>query len=341
MRVDTANRSFATLGVVALVIGMVLFCGAVGCVLLALLVSRVARAGPHTLVASGHWVAVLFVVIVVIGVLLGVRTVIEQLRASRALGRRVRALELPLPGHIEDAVQRAGLGGRVSRLDSAEFFSFAYGALTPRVAISRGLVEGASEEEVSAVLEHERYHVQNLDPLKVMLARAAPAAFFYFPVLGGLRERYVAGRELAADRRAVDACGRRPLTSALLKVVSAPRWGELQAAAAIGGPDLLDVRIAQLEQGREPGVAAVTRAAVAVSLVSGLAMIGLFVASVVAFGGPSAVTRATGTGFSVLDIASGVLCAAPWIAGGLLGYRWLARRTRRPLTGRHPRTTVL
>ena len=32
-----------------------------------------------------------------------------------------------------------------------------------------------------AVLEHERYHVRNLDPLKVMLARGVPAMFFYLP----------------------------------------------------------------------------------------------------------------------------------------------------------------
>jgi hypothetical protein len=37
--------------------------------------------------------------------------------------------------------------------------------------VSRGLKERASPGEPHAVLEHERYHVYNLDPLKVLLAR--------------------------------------------------------------------------------------------------------------------------------------------------------------------------
>lgn len=61
------------------------------------------------------------------------------------------------------------------RLDTANR-SFAYGAFTPRVAVSRGLYEAASQQELDAVLAHERYHIRNLDPLKVLLARALPAA---------------------------------------------------------------------------------------------------------------------------------------------------------------------
>jgi len=104
----------------------------------------------------------------------------------------------------------------------------------------------------------ERYHVRNLDPLKVLLVRALPATFFFVPALAALRSRYVAGRELAADRRAVRACGHDPLVGALLKVVRGPAWGELQAAAAIGGSELLDLRIAQLESGSEPRLGAFT-----------------------------------------------------------------------------------
>ncbi|MBW3672283.1 MAG: hypothetical protein KY432_11505, partial [Acidobacteria bacterium] len=41
---------------------------------------------------------------------------------------------------------------------------------------------------------------------------------------------------------------------ALLKVVRGPAWPELSTAAAIGGDELLEVRIAQLESGREPRI---------------------------------------------------------------------------------------
>jgi beta-lactamase regulating signal transducer with metallopeptidase domain len=181
------------------------------------------------------------------------------------------------------------------------------------------------------VLEHERYHVRNLDPLKVLLARALPATFFYVPALASLRGRYIAGRELAADRRAVEACGRQPLAGALVKVVEAPRWPELHAAAAIGGPDLLDVRVAQLERGSEPAIEGVSAHAVVLSLVGVGVLATAFVVSVVGFGGPSAVADATGASLRPLDILLGAFCALPWIVGGWLAYRWLARRASRDL----------
>jgi beta-lactamase regulating signal transducer with metallopeptidase domain len=214
-------------------------------------------------------------------------------------------------------------------VDSAESFSFTYGALHPRVVVSRGLFDQASEDELRAVLAHEAYHVRNLDPLKVVLARTLPATFFYLPVLRDVRGRYVAGRELAADRRAVEACGRPPLAGALLKVVAAPRWPELRAAAAIGGTDLLDARISQLESGREPPVEGITWRAAALSVIGLVALTGAFVASVLAYGGPSAVEHASGVDLRPLNVLLGLLCAVPWILGGWIAYRWLTGRARR------------
>jgi Zn-dependent protease with chaperone function len=333
VRFDTANRSFAGLSAISIVLGMLVLCGAAGCVLLALLVSQLAQDGSGALTSDGHdlWPAVAFITIVGVGMALGIWSVRGQVKASRKLSRRVRDLELPLTAELGEAADRAGLSGRVELVDSGECFSFAYGALTPRVAVSRRLLEDASASELDAVLEHERYHVRNLDPLKVLLARALPATFFYLPALRALHTRYVAGRELAADRRAVQSCGRKPLAGALYKVVRGPGWAELGAAAAIGGPELLDVRVAQLESGSEPRIAALTARALLLSLLGATLLTALFVASIVSFGGPSAVARATGSSLTPLDVAGGLLCAVPWAAGGWLGYRWLSRRTRHGL----------
>jgi Zn-dependent protease with chaperone function len=329
---DTANRNFTTLLGVSLLAGMFIFCGAVACVLVALVAVRFGQDGFGALTSGGEslWPAAAFIALVGSGAVLGIASVAGQARASRRLAGRVRRLALPLPSALAEAARLAGLGGRVALVDSPERVSFAYGALTPRVAVSRGLFEAASPTELAAVLAHERYHVRNLDPLKVLLARALPAAFFYLPVFRSLHARYVAGRELAADRRAVEICGRAPLAGALLKVVRGPDWPELRAAAAIGGAELLGARVAQLETGSEPPVPALT-SALAASVAAGFLLVALFVASVASFGGPSAVTRTTGASLAPLDLASAVLCAAPFAAGLWLGYRWLARRTRIPL----------
>jgi hypothetical protein len=333
MMLDTANRSFAGIAAVSLLAGMLALCGAVGCVLVALLVARLAGDGLSAFAdePDAVWPALAFIAVVGAGAVLGVLSLRRQVRASRALARRVDALELPLTRELRAAAERAGLAGRVKVVDSSERFSFAYGALAPRVAISRGLVEVAESEELEAVLSHERYHVRNLDPLKVMLSRALPRSFYYVPVLDGLHTRYVAARELAADRRALWSHGRQPLAGVLYKVVRGPAWPELSAAAAIGGAELLDARLAQLELGSEPALAGPTRRALALSLLGAAALTALFAVAVAGFGGPSAVGDVTGDRFTALDVAGAAVCAVPWFIGGWLGFRWLARRTRRPL----------
>lgn len=334
MRLDSANRSFLVLMVLALLLGMYVLCGAVGSVLVPLILARISREGIAGLLDSGGSMlpVLLFIVLVAVGLAFGARSIARQILASQRLMRRVRDLTLELPDELAFTAAEIGLGGRVVLLDAPERFSFAYGVLTPRVAVSRGLVEGVSDEELRAVLEHERYHVCNLDPLKVVFVQAFSAAFFFLPALDSLRARYLAGRELAADRRAVRACGRRPLVSALLKVVRGPDWSELEGVAAIGGPELLDVRVAQLETGIQPKLSTLSITRATVSLLGATLFAATFLAAVFSFGGPAAVYRATGTGLTAADLLSGLTCAAPFAGAGLVAYWLIARRASRPLT---------
>jgi Zn-dependent protease with chaperone function len=334
MRLDSANRSFLALMVLTLMLGMYVLCGAMGSVLVPLVLARVSHDGLRGLTSNADSLlpVLLFIVLVAVGLTLGARSLVQQIFASRRLARRVRRLALALSDELAGTATDAGLEGRVVLLNSPEWFSFAYGVLTPRVAVSRGLLEGVSDVELRAVLEHERYHVCNLDPLKVVLVQALSAAFFFLPALDSLRLRYVAGRELAADRRAVRACGRRPLVGALLKVVRGPEWSELEVAAAIGGLDLLHVRVAQLESGKQPKLAAFSVRRATLSLAGAALFAATFLASVFSFGGPAAVHRATGTGLSTADLLGGLTCAVPFAGVGLVAYWLLAQRASRPLT---------
>jgi hypothetical protein len=330
VRLDTANRSLLGLVGASLVSAVWLLCGAAGCVLLSLIVYRVARDGPGALIGDDALLpAAVFLALVGVGAMLGVRSLGRQVASSRRLARRVDELALPAPSVLRETAARTGLSDRLVLVDSAEPFSFVFGAVTPRVAVSRGLYESASPSELEAVLEHERYHVHNLDPLKVVLARSLPATFYYLPVLRDLHLRYIAGRELAADRCAVTACGTRPLAGALFKVVRGPHWPELSTAAAIGGPELLDMRIAQLERGIEPKLGLVTGPRLLISLLGIVALGASFVMAIVLAGGPAAVSAETGMSLQPLDIVLGLGCALPLVAAGWGLHRWLAQRARR------------
>jgi beta-lactamase regulating signal transducer with metallopeptidase domain len=198
--------------------------------------------------------------------------------------------------------------------------------LTPRVAVSRGLVEATSADELSAVIEHERYHVRNLDPLKIVLTRSLSAALFFLPALNALRARYVADCELAADRHAIAQCGDRSLAGALLKVIRGPSWNDLSVAASIGGPDLLDVRVLQLETGAEPRSAAIGRRPIALSILSAILFTLAYLASAYSLGG-----SATVSGLASSTVLDGLLCGMPFAAVAIALYLCVATRARRPV----------
>lgn len=148
------------------------------------------------------------------------------------------------------------------------------------------------------------------------------ATFFLIPALRALERRYLAGRELAADRRAVRACGRQSLAGALFKVVKGPAWPELGSAAAIGGPELLDVRVAQLESGREPATQ-LSRAALVLSALTLTVLAASSVAAVIGLGGLGAAIGMSGSmhegRFEPLTTLG---CAAPLLFGGWLAWSW-------------------
>jgi Zn-dependent protease with chaperone function len=333
MSLDRANRSFLAFVSVALLFGATILCGAIGGVLVPLSLARMSHdglAGPWNDRASLLAPLVLFVVIAV-GLALGGRALVRQAVASRVLSRRVRALATTTPEALARAARQTGLAGRVVLVDAADSFSFVYGVMTPRVAVSRGLLEGATGEELRAVLEHERYHVRNIDPLKAAIVRVLSEALFLLPALDSLRTRYVASRELAADRRAVALCGRRPLAGALLKAVRGPDWSEQAGAAAISSPDLLDVRLVQLETGSEPKPQALDAKSVVLSFGGAALFAFIFLVSVSSLGGTAAVYHATGTGLVSATSLDTLTCTAPFAGAGLLMYSLLAIRASRPL----------
>lgn len=332
MKLDTGNCSF--LALLGLAAGAYAALSAAACALISLLAYRVATNGFDAVSEAG-WAmvpAVVFLVLVGLGGVLGAVSLARQVVASRRLISRLDTLSLPLPPAVAAAAQESRLRGRVRFVEEDAAFSFAYGALRPRVAVSSGLVAQVSEAELEAVLVHERYHVRNRDPLKVVLARALTRAFFYLPILGRLEARYVAGRELAADRQALRHCGRPSLAGALLKVVRGPSWPELSTAAAIGGPELLGVRIEQLETGTEPVVGRVTRGSLVASIAVAFLLLASFAIAVAGLGGLTAALSASEMDRGRLELGplAGLGCLLVGGFGALVGWRLLRRRLTLP-----------
>jgi Zn-dependent protease with chaperone function len=313
---DRAARNFLALAAISLALAAYGICGLVAYGIVPLLQGR----GP------GGAVGVLTVL--GLGVLLGVsimrgcRTLRRQTSAARGLSRRVDRAALAIPPRLLLAAREAGLSDRVTLLDSTEPCSFVYGVLAPRVVISSALLSRLSDVELRGALEHERYHVQSLDPLRDALADAAVDAMFFLPAMRTLGARYEAARELAADRRAVGIVGPRPLAGALLKAMEgAP--AERQATIPLAARRSIDSRLIQLETGREPVPAGIDIATLGATTLGAGVFVALLVAAPLAIGGGGELSRELGPA-SLLEGAA--YCLLPLAAASVLVYRRLTSR---------------
>ena len=325
---DSATRNFLGLVGVSATLAAYPACGFIAYVLVPLLAlspGALAHLGPVCLLP-----VVALTALVGTSAGLALRTLGRQISASRRLSRRVRALALPPPPELSVAAKATGLDGRVTVVDSAEQFSFVYGILVPRVAIGRGFLESLTAEELRAALEHERYHVRHLDPLRALLGKVLTEAFFLLPSLEVLRLRYEAGRELAADRRAERVGGRRALLGALLKALEEP-GREPVVSVSLADPALLDARISRLETGMTPALAPVGIQGLLTSVLGALSFLLLLIAAVVGLGGTSALASMAADELSASGTLLGAMCAAPVVALVGLAYWRLARRASEPL----------
>jgi Zn-dependent protease with chaperone function len=323
---DRANRSFLVLIGTGVLVGAFAVWGAMAGVLEPMLRNRMSTGlGLHAAISLIP--AALLVAIVAIGAVLGCASLARHAVATARLSRQIRTLRAPLPAALRHAAADAGLSGRVVLIDVSTPSSYVYHALRPCVVVSRGLLAALSDRQLRAVLEHERYHVINLDPLKLALTRATRAALYTLPLLETLQRRYLCDRELAADRRAVNACGRDPLVGALLKVVDTPDVGR-HIVAAIADPPLLSIRIHQLESGVQPRPASLSRTKLAASLLINAMLVATFFIAVWWLGGSATVVNTTGTGLVEAILIGGAVCTVPFATVGLLGYAVVATRAR-------------
>jgi Zn-dependent protease with chaperone function len=244
----------------------------------------------------------------------------RSLTASRRLARRVQLLGLPITPELREGADAAGLGGRVDLVNASDGFSFVYGLLRPRVAISRGLVARLSAAELRAALEHEHYHVRNRDPLRSLIGAVLAEALFLLPSLSVLRRRYEASRELAADRRAERLCGPRPLLGALLAALEEPGWRAAPVSAPLGDPDLLSIRLTRIETGRGPRRSRRDLASLAWSVFGVAVLATSFAAAIVGVGGNRALLEAVRTQLSPAGVPYDALCVVPLLALPTIGF---------------------
>lgn len=165
----------------------------------------------------------IFTSIALAGLLLGIAIFLffcwkltRVLLQSRLSERCYISISSPFPRHFRDLVSSLHLVDRVEIIDQEKPAAFCHGYIFPRIIISRGMMQLLDQDELRAVLAHEKYHLVYRDPLRLLLFHTAATVFFFIPGLKRLFTDFQTQLELAADEMAInEKQDRKHLASAL------------------------------------------------------------------------------------------------------------------------------
>jgi Zn-dependent protease with chaperone function len=190
------------------------------------------------------WTA--YIAALALTVLVGVRLVVAVLRVAIA-NRRRRAhhrmvVDLVGVGHDAALTQPCSRTRDLRVLDVAEPLAYCLPGVRSRVVVSEGTLNNLTNDEVAAILTHERAHLRARHDLVLEAFTAVHAAFPRLVRSSNALDAVQLLVELLADDAAVRAAGRTPLARALVACASgrAP-----SGALAAGGPSTV-VRVRRL-----------------------------------------------------------------------------------------------
>lgn len=241
-----ADRAFT------LVLALALASGAILVALLATLLPRVGHLLTNGATDVADLVAALLLLLATCGIVLGAGSLLRQLAGTAKLIRALLARTVPMPARVRSAARGLGLDGRIAVVDNERPFSFCYWFLRPRICISIALVRRLDHDELRAVLLHERYHLRQRDPLRLVVARSCAAGLYVVPAVDELVGFYTLQKEIAADEEAVRAAGGvRALARALYKLLPAADEVSLGLLLPVSSLSVTEARIERLVTGRE------------------------------------------------------------------------------------------
>ncbi len=199
-----------------------------------------------------HLISYAFIGTILLGVFSGLVLWRRQWTKTRRLTGKLAQLRVR-DSELESLTRGLGLEDKVHLLYSRVPLCFCAGFISPRIYISRGMVEKLVPQELEALLIHEKCHLENYDPLKILLGRLVSAALFLIPALRDILKHYLIDKEIAADRSAIQYQGHyRGIAGALEKLLqehsTIPAEG---LSSVVGGAEALSYRIDHL-MGHKP-----------------------------------------------------------------------------------------
>jgi Zn-dependent protease with chaperone function len=184
------------------------------------------------------------VTVLTIGLVRASLSLITQLRHTRRLVGDLSFRRRRLPTPLTQLAEALELAGRLELVEDSTAYTFTEGLWRPKIWLSSGLVELLDEGELEAVLRHERHHVRQRDPLRVLITRTLADGLFFLPVATALRDTYLVSKEMEADAA---SSANDSLAAALVKILrQGAQLPPAASLAAIGPVSATAARIQRL-----------------------------------------------------------------------------------------------
>src|ERR1700758_5587779 len=185
-----------------------------------------------------------YVGVFAITLLIGARLLLAVLQV--AIGTRRRRARhrmlVDLLGMSRDGASRITRTGHLRILDVSEPIAYCLPGVRSRVVVSKGALNTLDDEEMTALLGHERAHLRARHDLVLEMFIAVHAAFPRFVRSASALDAVRLLVEMLADDAAVRSAGPTPLARALVACATGPTPS---GAMAAGGPTTV-IRVRRL-----------------------------------------------------------------------------------------------
>lgn len=185
--------------------------------------------------------------VLLIILLIGITSLVMQLVKTQFLLNRLMLMRIDLTDRIRQIISSLDLEKKVHLIEDNNLFSLCIGFFSPKIIISTSLVTILTDRELEAVLLHERTHLKNRDPFKILIGKTISSAFFFLPIFSELYQNMEAANELIADYWTTEIQkDTKFLCSALRKIIAQPQIS-FTTVPAISHPDHIAIRVYQLK----------------------------------------------------------------------------------------------
>ncbi|MCL4354820.1 M56 family metallopeptidase [Patescibacteria group bacterium] len=152
--------------------------------------------------------------------------VFQSYKFKKHLSKKITNNEILLP-----MLEELELTKKVSIVEDEKPFAFCLGLRHPSIYISTKTIKMMTNDELKAILLHEKYHLTKKDGLIMLIASLTKILFPFFPLISDFIQRYKLDREIKADNEVIINLGKEPLVSVLSKLLAFPSIPMLTASA--------------------------------------------------------------------------------------------------------------